>query len=275
MDDAHREAAGEHELAAHNHRTAAAHNETEDKVARRHSECAPEHQVILSLLTVAFLIALPILAKAQPLPYADSSGAVVGATAAQPAPPYMRPTHATKLRNYFFDAFGPYPIVGAAIAAGVSQASNGIPEWRQGVEGYGRRFASDFGIAAVNTTTRYALSEAFGQDALYYRCECTGLFPRLRHAVVSTLTARRGGDGHRVFSVPALVAPYVGTMAAVYGWYPGRYDAKDALRLGNYSLLFYMGGNIALEFFSSGRSSWLSRKHLTNGHGAPDSGSNR
>jgi hypothetical protein len=29
----------------------------------------------------------------------------------------------------------------------------------------------------------------------------------------------------------------VGTMTAVYGWYPDRYGAKDALRLGNYNLL--------------------------------------
>ena len=84
-------------------------------------------------------------------------------------------------------------------------------------------------IGAVSTTTRYALAEAFKEDTLYYRCECTGLFPRLKHAVISTLTARRGEDGHRVFSVPALVAPYAGSMAAVYGWYPGRYGAKDAL----------------------------------------------
>jgi hypothetical protein len=192
----------------------------------------------------------------------------------QPDQPYTRPTQAIKLRNYFFDAFGPYPIVGAAIMAGISQASNGIPEWKQGAEGYGKRFGSGFGIAAVTTTTRYALSEAFKQDSLYYRCECTGVFPRLGHAVISTFTARRGSDGHRVFSIPALVAPYAGSMTAVYGWYPNRYGAQDAFRIGNYNLLAYMGANIALEFFYSGPHSLLSRMHLNNGHGAPNSGSN-
>ena len=99
------------------------------------------------------------------------------------------------------------------------------------------------------------------------------MFPRLSHAVISTFTARRGDDGHRVFSFPALVAPYAGTMTAVYGWYPGRYGAKDAFRMGNYSILGYIGGNIALEFFHSGPHSLLSRMHLSNGHGAPASGS--
>ncbi|MGA2219558.1 MAG: hypothetical protein ABSG51_15820, partial [Terracidiphilus sp.] len=72
----------------------------------------------------------------------------------------------------------------------------------------------------------------------------------------------------------ALVAPYVGTMTAVYAWYPGRYDAEDALRMGNYSLLGYVGGNIAMEFLYSGPHSLLSRMHMNNGRRAPDLGSN-
>src|SRR5208282_1096396 len=96
--------------------------------------------------------------------------------------------------------------------------------------------------------------------------------PRLSHAVISTFTARRGDDGHRVFSFPALVAPYAGTMTAVYGWYPGRYGAKDAFRMGNYSLLAYAGANLSLEFLYSGPHSLLSRMRLNNPHGALDHG---
>jgi hypothetical protein len=120
----------------------------------------------------------------------------------------------------------------------------------------------------VSTTTRYGLAEALHEDTLYYRCGCTGVFPRFRHVVISTLTARRGADGHRVFSIPALIAPYAGTMTAVYAWYPDRYNGKDALRMGNYTMLGYVGGNLALEFFPSGRHSWLSRLHLNHTHGA-------
>jgi hypothetical protein len=98
--------------------------------------------------------------------------------------------------------------------------------------------------------------------------------PRLRHALVSTLTARRGEDGHRVFSIPALVGPYVGSMTAMYGWYPSRFGAKDAFRTGNYSLLAYAGGDVALEFFYRRPNSLLSRMHLNNAHGAPDPGPN-
>jgi hypothetical protein len=229
---------------------------------------------MLVLLAVAAVAALPVLAQAQSLADSgESSSAVPTNTPAPPDLTYTRPTGKMKLYNYVFDAFGPYPIVGAGFAAGVSQEFDTPPEWRQGAAGYGKRFGSDFGIAAVSTTTRYGLAQAFKQDTLYYRCECKGVFPRLRHAVISTLTARRGDDGHSVFSFPALVAPYAGSMTAVYAWYPGRYNGKDAFRMGNYAMLGYVGGNIALEFIYSGPHSLLSRMHLNNGHGAvsPDS----
>jgi hypothetical protein len=223
------------------------------------------------LLVIVALAALPVMLRAQLLADSSgSSGAVAIASAPPPALIYTRPTQKTKLRNYLFDAFGPYPITGAAFAAGIGQAYNTPPEWKQGAAGYGKRFGSDFAIAGISTTTRYGLAQALKEDTLYYRCECKGMFPRLRHAMLSTLTARRGDDGHHVFSLPALIAPYSGTMTAVYAWYPGRYNGKDALRMGNYTMLGYVGGNIALEFLYSGPHSLLSRMHLNNEHAAPD-----
>lgn len=203
----------------------------------------------------------------------DSSSTVASPNPAQLDLTYVRPTAKIKLRNYLFDTFGPYPIVGAGLAGAINQRRNSPPEWKQGAAAYSRRFGSAFGIAGITTTTRYALAQAFKEDTLYYRCECKGVFPRLRHALVSTLTSRRGQDGHRVFSFPALVSPYAGTMTAVYAWYPSRYDARDGLRMGNYSLLGYAAGNVALEFLYSGPHSWLSRMHLNSARRGPSAGS--
>jgi hypothetical protein len=234
-------------------------------------------QSALALLVMAGVSALPVPANGQsPLDSpASASPAVFSTVIASPLSDstYKRPTGKTKLSNYFYEAFGPYPVVVVGVAAGINQFDNSPPEWKQGAEGYGKRFASDFGIAAVATTTRYAFAAALHEDTLYYRCGCRGVFPRLRHAMISTLTARRGDDGHRVFSFASLVAPYAGSMTAVYGWYPGRYGPKDGFRLGNYSLLGYVGANIALEFVYSGPHSLLSRMHLNNPHGAPSAGS--
>jgi hypothetical protein len=231
------------------------------------------HKSASLLFGVVIFLALPVMANGQSLAPEESLSSALIAVQSENDLTYMRPTQATKLRNYSFDAFGPYPIVGAAIVAGVGQMENTPAAWGQGAAGYSRRFGSDFGIAAISTTTRYALAEAFKEDTLYYRCECKGLLPRLSHAVVSTLTARHGEDGHRAFSISAVVAPYAGTMAAVYAWYPDNYGARSALRMGNYNLLGSVGQNILLEFFYSGPHSLLSRMHLNNTHAAPDPGS--
>ena len=141
-------------------------------------------RLMFLLLAIANLAVLPGLARAQSLVDAKdaSSSSVdwsVSMETTQQNPNYVLPPQATKVHNYLFDAFGPYPIVGAGLAAGINQMQNSPPEWKQGANAYGKRLGSDFGIAAVTTTTRYALSEAFHEDTLYYRCECKGVFPRL------------------------------------------------------------------------------------------------
>ena len=120
-------------------------------------------QSILLLFAIAYIAALPIMAKAQSL--TDASG-FVASTAPQADLVYTRPTQEIKLRNYVFDAFGPYPISGAAVVAGVGQMDNTPAAWGQGMAGYGKRFGSALGIAAISTTTRYALAEAFKETHL-------------------------------------------------------------------------------------------------------------
>ena len=231
-------------------------------------------------VAIAFILGLSALsaqARSKSQSYSNNSSDGLGSTVTVESPDmvYIPPTQSTKLKTYVFDVFGPYALVSGAFFGGIDQATKTPPEWRQGFGGYSERFGSDFGIAAAGTTTRYLLAGALKQDTLYYRCECTGLFPRLRHAAVSTLTERSGRDGHRVFSIPALVAPYAGTLTAVYGWYPSRYGAMDAFRMGNYTLLESIGSNIALEFFYSGPHSLLSRIYLNNSHGSTIKGPNQ
>ncbi len=233
-------------------------------------------RVAFLLFAAAALACLSLTADPQSvLSSEDTSSALASAPAPQQDLTYLRPTQKIMARNYIFDGFGPYPIAGAAITAGINQFGDSPPEWNQGLMGYSKRLGSDFGIAAIGTTVRYGLAEAFKEDTLYYRCECTGFFPRMSHALISTFTARRGDDGHRVFSFPALAAPYAGSMTAVYAWFPNRYGAKDAFRLGNYSLLAYAGENISLEFIYSGPHSLLSFMHLNNAHGSPIEGPNK
>jgi hypothetical protein len=224
-------------------------------------------RVVSLLAAITSLGILAPLARAQSnIAPGTSSPIVAESPAAAPDRPlvdpiYRSPTEKTRLRTYFFDAFGPYPIAGAALIAAVNQSERTPPEWGQGGGAYAKRFGSNFAIAAVTTTTRYGLARAFREDTVYYRCECKGILGRFKHAMISTVTARRGADGHRRLSFPAIAAPYAGTMTAVYAWYPGRYDSRDAFRMGNYTLLAFAGENLALEFIYGGPHTLFSRLH--------------
>src|ERR1700689_3145599 len=147
-------------------------------------------RAVYLLVASVSMVALAPVSKAQSASGAGtSSSSAVSLSPAKLNPPldltYRRPTEKTKLRNYLFDSFGPYPILGAAISAGINQADNTPPEWGQGAGAFGERVGSNFGIALATTTTRYALAEAFHEDTLYYRCECKGVIRRLEHAVIS------------------------------------------------------------------------------------------
>jgi len=227
--------------------------------------------LLFSVLILPGVLPAPVAAQSMALE-AGAPTVVATVSSTQTLSDYTRPTHKVMLNNYLLDTLGPYPITIAAGIAGINQLDNSPPEWGQGAEGYGKRLGSNFGIEAIGTTTKFALAEVFREDALYYRCECTGVMHRLGHAVLSTVTARHGRDGHRAFSFSGLVSPYVGATVAVYGWYPDRYGAKDALRMGNYTLLAYVGGNIALEFLAFSPHSLLSRMHMKSMHGAPEPG---
>jgi hypothetical protein len=170
---------------------------------------------------------------------------------------YTRPTNKQKLRIFEFDAFGPYAIAKAALAGGYQQATNSPPEWGGGAKAFGERVGSNFGIQLVTTTTRYGMAEVLREDVAYYPCGCIGLLHRFRHAVISTVTARHGEDGHTAFSISGLASPYAGTMTAL-AWYPARFGVKDGFRMGNYNLAIRAVENLALEFLYGGPHSMFS-----------------
>ena len=92
--------------------------------------------VVPSLLAIAVLAGVPPVAKAQTS--AGSGGSTstspssqTASTAAHAQPgqsaSYTKPDAGQRFKNYLFDSFGPYAIVGSGIAAGINQGSNSPP----------------------------------------------------------------------------------------------------------------------------------------------------
>ena len=90
------------------------------------------HRVMLLLLAAAALACLSLSANPQSARNSAGPSAVLSNSPSKnPVLTYVRPTQMTMARNYAFDAFGPYPIVGAAFTAGINQLGNSPPEWHK------------------------------------------------------------------------------------------------------------------------------------------------
>ena len=142
---------------------------------------------------------------------------------------YSPPTGADYFRHFAVDSFGPSAIVRAVAIGIINQADNVPPDWGQGWGPFGERVGSAFGRSAVTTAALYGGAAITREDVEFYRCDCAGFFPRLKHAVWTTISARHGSQGERIFSPVPIIAPYAGAFTSL-AWYPDRYGPKDALR---------------------------------------------
>lgn len=160
---------------------------------------------------------------------------------------YVFPTAKHRFNRYVKNTVGPFSLLRSAASAGLQQWKNSPEEWGQGMEGYGKRFASSVGSNAIRQTVTYGLSEAFKLDTGFEKSKHTKFWPRLKDALVQNVTSRTR-SGKRVLSAPILVGTYAGTIIPTETWYPERYSYKDGLRGGSYTLLFGFGVNVVREF---------------------------
>ncbi len=151
----------------------------------------------------------------------------------------------SELHHYLKDTFGPLAFARAGLSAAIDQGRDYPSKWGQNGSAYGQRFGSSFGQLAIENTTVYGLNRLLRLDGSYHRCDCLGFFPRLRHAVISTVTARRA-DGSSVLSVPSIVAPYTAAVVAS-AWQPVS-TGSYTLSAGTSSLATGAALNVVREF---------------------------
>ena len=152
---------------------------------------------------------------------------------------YVPLTQRDRLNHYARTTYGPATLLALPVQAAFTQATDVVPEWGHGASGYGKQLGLTVLNLVAQNTIEYGAAAAIGEDNTYYRCRCTGLLPRVGHALVTPLTARNR-EGHRRFSFSRVLGAYGGGMLNV-PVLPSRYNYKgDGLRQGNwnYSLNF-------------------------------------
>jgi len=151
------------------------------------------------------------------------------------------------LRKYVWSTLGLPGALHATFASAFEQWRGAPPEWGSGADGYAKRWASEFAGAAIGNTTKYAVARALNQDPSFARCRCSGVGPRLRHALISPFAARTR-NGRQVFS-PATVASIAAeNIIPASTWYPERHGTLDGLAHAGTGIAAKMGVDILREF---------------------------
>jgi hypothetical protein len=162
------------------------------------------------------------------------------------APPPI--TNSDKLHIYLTSTYGPTSLLRAAIGAGYGQARDSTPEWGQGMEGYGKRYASRFAQHAVKRTIQFSVGAMLHEDPRYYYSGKTGVVPRATYAAFHTLVTRKD-DGSK--------APAYGRFAGAFGaglisrtWHPeSSRNVRSGFGSGAVSLGIDAGFRVLHEFW--------------------------
>jgi hypothetical protein len=190
-----------------------------------------------AFLAVIVVLAIPALSAAQDQEVADTQPVL---------------DDQALLRKYVWSTVGLPGALHATIASAVEQWRGAPPEWGTGVDGYPKRWASQFAEAAIGSTTKYAVARVLHHDPSFTRCRCSGLGPRLRHAAVSPFAAHTR-DGRQVFS-PATVAGIAAeNIIPATTWYPAPRGARDGLAHAGAGIVAKLGVDIFREFVTMHR----------------------
>ena len=160
---------------------------------------------------------------------------------------YVFPSDSERFKRYIKSTIGPFRLVQTGASAGIAQWRDTPEEWGQGMEGYGKRFASGLGQNAIQQTVTYGLDSALNLDTGFQKSKREGFGARFKDALIQNVTSRNR-DGKRIVSVPRIAGVYTGSIVARETWYPERYSYKDGLRNGTTTLLTGFGLNLIREF---------------------------
>jgi hypothetical protein len=134
------------------------------------------------------------------------------------APPPDPMTGREKLDYFLVSTFGVPAFLSGAALDGIKQARNTVPEWGQGVDGYGIRVASSVGQRIVRNTIHHGLGGLLNEDPRYYVSGRAGSWDRSLYALSQTfITHKQNGEARFAYTY---MAGTVGSTLISRQWYP-------------------------------------------------------
>jgi hypothetical protein len=142
----------------------------------------------------------------------------------------------------------PLSLLYSVAAAGIGQWRDEPPEWQQGAEGVGRRFAASQGWKMTQNSLALGFDTALGLDPRFHPSRETRIWPRLRGAVLQTVVAYKDSGG-RAFNYSEFGSSY-GASFVANSWFPAHSNGVgDALERGTIGLGLNTASNVMKEFW--------------------------
>jgi hypothetical protein len=99
---------------------------------------------------------------------------------------------------YLKSTYGPLSFGYRFASAGIDQAQDSVPDWGQGMNGYLKRFGSNFGQGVIDNSARFGLKTIFHEDPRYIPSGRSGFLCRMAYAVKQGIISRKDSGGVRI-----------------------------------------------------------------------------
>jgi hypothetical protein len=160
----------------------------------------------------------------------------------------VRLTFGERFDLYSHSILNPDSLVGPAMGAAINQARDEPPEWGQGADAFGKRFASGYGQLLINRTIRFGVAALDHEDPRFRRSDEAGFWRRFKSAALQTVVVRT--DSGRQIPAFSRFAGAYGAAFIANEWYPpDRSTPGHALKMGSIALSTTTGWNVFREFW--------------------------
>jgi hypothetical protein len=181
---------------------------------------------------------------ANPSASSNQTSQPIPRTAVQPVPLTAR----GKFSHYLRSTYGPASFGYSFAGSWINQARDTVPEWGQGMEGYGKRFGSSYGQKVVKDSIRLGLVEMLHEDPRYFASGRSGIWQRTEYAIGQTFISHKDSGGTRL-AYSRFLSGFAASYVA-HQWYPDAYHTTgDYLVGGGISFGLDVAKNVWSEFW--------------------------
>jgi hypothetical protein len=141
----------------------------------------------------------------------------------------------------------PVSLLGAGLGAGIEQWRDVPPQWKQGAEGYSKRFASAEGFNVAHNTVALGFDLVMHTDPRYHRMPEGAFKARLWNAVSQSFIANKDSGGKTINL--AEIGGNFGAGLIANTWSPAGYNSfSEGVERGAFGFVYHTGKNVLREF---------------------------